>query len=91
LRTKIRKLLKGSKLVTDKKKIPRNQINESDGNSSVAYLVVQQQQQQQQRSLQSDELAPSRAPFSLDSRVPPETLISFSSYTTLIPMLWLKL
>jgi hypothetical protein len=57
LRTKIRKLRKSLKLVADKKNIPRNQINESDGNSSVAYLVAVMAQQQQQRSLQSDDLA----------------------------------
>jgi hypothetical protein len=44
---------------------PRNQINGSDGNSSVAYLVVVVVvvvvQQQQQRNLQSGKLAHGRA------------------------------
>jgi hypothetical protein len=41
---------------------PRNQINESDGNSSVAYLVVVVVVvQQQQRNLQSGKLAQERA------------------------------
>jgi hypothetical protein len=42
---------------------PRNQINESNGNSSVAYLVVVVVVvvQQQQRNLQSGKLAQERA------------------------------
>jgi len=84
LRTKIRKLRKSLKLVADKKNIPRKRWQQQCGllGGGGAAAAAAQLAIGRARARQST--------FSLDSRVLPQTLISFSPWNP-NSHLWLKL